>query len=74
MLEAYAAYWDYNDMMVLVENLFEEIALKLFGTTQLTFPSEEGESGKNDRSESSLEAHVDERQHRAIRQYRRRSA
>jgi lysyl-tRNA synthetase class 2 len=41
MLEAYAAYWDYNDMMVLTENLFEEIALKLFGTTKLTFKSEQ---------------------------------
>ncbi|MGC1878631.1 MAG: lysine--tRNA ligase [Rhabdochlamydiaceae bacterium] len=40
-LEAYAAYWDYHDMMTLTENLFEEIALKLFGTTQLTFKSEE---------------------------------
>lgn len=34
-LEAYAAYWDYNDIMVLTEKLFEEIALKLFGTTEL---------------------------------------
>jgi len=42
-LEAYAAYWDYNDMMVLVENLFAEIAQKLFGTTALTFQSETGE-------------------------------
>ncbi len=41
-LEAYAAYWDYNDMMVLTENLFEEIAIKLFGTTKLSFKSEEG--------------------------------
>jgi lysyl-tRNA synthetase class 2 len=40
-LEAYAAYWDYNDMMALTENLFEEIAVKLFGTTQLTFKSED---------------------------------
>ena len=40
MLEAYAAYWDYNDMMVLTEKLFEGIALKLFGTTELTFKSE----------------------------------
>ncbi len=39
-LEAYAAYWDYNDMMVLTEKLFEAIALKLFGTTQLTVKSE----------------------------------
>ncbi|MCI0381941.1 MAG: lysine--tRNA ligase [Chlamydiae bacterium] len=33
-LEAYAAYWDYHDMMRLMENLFEEIALKLFGYTK----------------------------------------
>ncbi len=39
-LEAYAAYYDYNDMMVLTENLFEEIALKLFGSTKLTFKSD----------------------------------
>lgn len=41
-LEAYAAYWDYNDMMILTENLFEEIAMQLFGTTTLTLKSEEG--------------------------------
>lgn len=41
-LEAYAAFWDYNDMMVFTENLFEEIALKLLGTTMMTFKSEEG--------------------------------
>jgi lysyl-tRNA synthetase, class II len=35
MLEAYAAYWDYNDMMVFTEKLFEYIALELFGTTQI---------------------------------------
>jgi lysyl-tRNA synthetase class 2 len=40
-LEAYAAYWDYNDMMVLTENLFEEVALKLMGTTKLTFKTED---------------------------------
>ncbi len=32
-LEAYAAYWDYNDMMKLMENLFEMLAKTLFGTT-----------------------------------------
>lgn len=33
MIEAYAAYWDYNDMMRLVETLFESIALKMHNTT-----------------------------------------
>lgn len=35
-MEAYAAYWDYNDMMELMENLFETIALRLFGKTLIT--------------------------------------
>jgi lysyl-tRNA synthetase class 2 len=35
LLEAYAAYYDYNDMMSLVENLFEKIALDLYGTTKV---------------------------------------
>lgn len=48
-LEAYAAYWDYNAMMILTENLFEEIALKLFGTTALTFP------GEGERSEMTID-------------------
>lgn len=33
LLEAYAAYWDYNDMMAFVENLFELLAIDLYGTT-----------------------------------------
>ncbi len=33
MIEAYAAYWDYKDMMRLVETLFETLALKLHGST-----------------------------------------
>ena len=35
MLEFYAAYHDYNDMMHYVENLFEKIALELYGTTKI---------------------------------------
>jgi lysyl-tRNA synthetase class 2 len=35
MLEAYASYYDYNDMMVFTEKLFEKIALELFGTTKI---------------------------------------
>jgi len=42
MLEAYAAFTDYNDMMVLTENLFEGIALDLFGTTEFKVAVEEG--------------------------------
>lgn len=45
LLEAYAAYWDYNDMMVLVEKLFEKIAIDLYGTTKVPYkPSEESET------------------------------
>lgn len=35
MLESYAAYWDYNDVMDFVEHIFETIALELFGTTKI---------------------------------------
>jgi lysyl-tRNA synthetase, class II len=35
MLEAYAAGWDYNDMMRFAENMFETIALELFGDTKI---------------------------------------
>ncbi len=37
MLEAYASGWDYNDMMEFVENLFENIAVALFGDTKVRF-------------------------------------
>ncbi len=36
LLEAYAAYWDYRDMMQLVENLFETLALQLYGKTEIS--------------------------------------
>lgn len=35
LLEAYAPYWDYHDMMHLVENLFEKLALELHGSTHV---------------------------------------
>ncbi|MBM3191258.1 MAG: lysine--tRNA ligase [Chlamydiae bacterium] len=35
MIELYAAYFDYNDIMTLLENLFAGIAKKLFGTTAI---------------------------------------
>jgi lysyl-tRNA synthetase class 2 len=40
MLEAYAAGWDYNDMMEFTEGLFESIALDLFGDTKVRFAPE----------------------------------
>lgn len=36
LLEAYAAYWDYNKMMETTENLFESLALALYGKTTVT--------------------------------------
>lgn len=35
MLEGYAAFMDYNDVMEVIENLFASIAKSLFGTTQI---------------------------------------
>lgn len=45
LLEAYAAYWDYNDMMKFVENLFESLALALYGTTVITIGHPEQAGG-----------------------------
>jgi len=46
LLEAYAAYWDYNDMMVFVENLFEKLAMELYGTTKIQIGDPEDAEGK----------------------------
>lgn len=40
MLEAYAAGWDYRDMMEFTEGLFESIALELFADTKVRFTPE----------------------------------
>lgn len=37
MLEAYAAYMDYHDLMALVENMVQSLAVKLFGKTALPY-------------------------------------
>jgi len=42
MLEAYAAYWDYQDMMQYIEKLYETIAIELFGKPEVTFTKEDG--------------------------------
>ena len=41
MMECYAAYWDYNDLMKLTERLFEYVALQLNGTTKITYDGKE---------------------------------
>ncbi len=41
MLEAYQAYADYNDMMELMENMYEQVAIKLNGTTKFVFKGQE---------------------------------
>jgi lysyl-tRNA synthetase, class II len=43
LLEAYAAMWDYNDMMRLVETLFEKIALALHDSTIVAITSPDGQ-------------------------------
>lgn len=42
ILEAYAAYWDYHDMMELLENLVEKIAIAIHGTTAIQINMGEG--------------------------------
>jgi lysyl-tRNA synthetase, class II len=37
MLELYAAYWDFSDMMTLTEELVAAVALEVCGTTSLTY-------------------------------------
>lgn len=40
MMEAYATNWDYNDMMEFTEGLCEEIAIEIFGSTQVRYAPE----------------------------------
>ena len=40
MLEAYAAGWDYNDMMEFTENLYESLAQELFSDTKIRLTPE----------------------------------
>ncbi len=40
MLEAYAAYWDYNDMIAITEELFEKLAIEIYGTTEVEYQGE----------------------------------
>ncbi len=40
-IEVYQAYGDYNDMMVLTENLISSVTQEVLGTTKLTYQQEE---------------------------------
>ncbi|MGB9824170.1 MAG: lysine--tRNA ligase [Candidatus Hydrothermia bacterium] len=40
MLEAYASYWDYNDMMDLTEELFEKLAVEIYGASEIEYQGE----------------------------------
>ncbi len=41
MMECYAAYWDYNDLMVLTENLFEFVATQVNGSAKVVYEGKE---------------------------------
>ena len=43
LLEAYAAYFDYNSVMTFVENLFESVAMAIHGKTKLTITTDKNE-------------------------------
>ena len=49
MLEFYQAYSDYNDLMTLTQELFEQVALDVNGTTKATFNNVELDFGKMER-------------------------
>lgn len=44
LLEAYAAGWDYNDMMNFIEELFEKLAIEIYGKPEIPFNKTPGET------------------------------
>jgi len=44
MLELYAAYWDYQDVMIFTENLIAKIAMSIYGSTRV--PARHPETGE----------------------------
>lgn len=41
IMESYAAYWDYNDVMNAVEELYKKVALELYGSTKINYMDNE---------------------------------
>ena len=41
MMELYQAYADYNDMMVLMENMIASVAMDVLGTTKINYQGKE---------------------------------
>lgn len=41
MMELYQAYADYNDMMILMENMIASVAMDVLGTTKITYQGKE---------------------------------
>ncbi|MCC7570147.1 lysine--tRNA ligase [Candidatus Micrarchaeota archaeon] len=37
MMECYATYWDYNDVMDMVEEMYEKLAVQINGTTKINY-------------------------------------
>lgn len=56
LMEAYAAYWDYCDMMVFMENLLETLALKILGSTKVTYSYFKNINGENEEVEIDFKA------------------
>ncbi len=45
-MESYAAYWDYNDVMDLTEEIFREACIAVHGDTRFTFQGKEFDLGQ----------------------------
>lgn len=56
LMEAYAAYWDYYDMMGFMENLLETLAVKITGSTKVTYSYFKNSKGENEEVEIDFKA------------------
>ena len=56
LMEAYAAYWDYYDLMVFMENLLETLSLKILGSTKVTYSYFKNSDGEDEEVEIDFKA------------------